>query len=512
MSCSLFVFILIIIDSIAKQPNIIFILGDDIGYDDIGFQSDSIITPNLDKLKANGQFIPYHYAQCVCSPTRGSLLTGLYPLHNGINTVLVRDDTYGLSLNFTLLPEILLNNGYDTHMVGKWHLGYYKWEYTPTFRGFKSWLGYYTGAEDYYTHKNGYYDMHDDIGLNCGSNCSRIPTELYNVYSTTAFTNRAIDVIKNHTLYENDKPLFLYIAYQTGHYPDACPQEYIDMNKNISDIQRRLYAGMITCMDEGIGNITNILEEYGYLNDDGNTIIIFSSDNGAPVPMGNVTQDGTNGGYNWPLRGGKDSIWEGGTRVTSLIWGTKDIIPYTQRGMDYTQLMHISDWFPTILNAANIDINNINLNYNLDGISHWNGIIGNYSSNIDPYFEYRNDIYYGYEVDPLFKFIGYRYGWYKILNDSGGFPMFWYPPPELNHKIILNNPNVSVIPLFNLYDDPNEYYDISLNNQNIVQQLNAQMIAIKQTGIPQSVGETGCPNQTFPVYPVVGGVLLPWCS
>ena len=158
---------------------------------------------------------------------------------------------------------------------------------------------------------NGCYDFHNDIGENCGENCSQIPTELYGKYSTEIFTERAIEVITNHTLYESDKPLFLYLPYQTGHYPDACPQKYIDLNNDtIQDPQRRLYAGMLTCMDNGIKNITDTLEKYGYLNDtNGNTIIIFSSDNGAPVPEGNVTQDGSNGGYNWPLRGGKDSIW-----------------------------------------------------------------------------------------------------------------------------------------------------------------------------------------------------------
>lgn len=108
----------------------------------------------------------------------------------------------------------------------------------------------------------------------------------------------------------------------------------------IKDPQRRLYGGMLSCLDDGIRNITATLEAFGYLDDEnGNTIIIFSSDNGAPVPEGNVTRDGTNGGSNWPLRGGKDSIWEGGTRVTAFIWATKDVIPERMRGREYTQLM-----------------------------------------------------------------------------------------------------------------------------------------------------------------------------
>ena len=133
-----------------KQPNIIYILADDLGYDDVGFQSNEINTPNIDKLRHEGQFIPWYYAQTVCSPSRSALLSGQYPMHNGVWDVLTPDQSVSLPLHYKLLPEFLLENGYETHMIGKWHLGYYKWSATPTFRGFQSFYGYYTGAEDYY--------------------------------------------------------------------------------------------------------------------------------------------------------------------------------------------------------------------------------------------------------------------------------------------------------------------------------------------------------------------------
>eukprot|EP01083_Nonionella_stella_P285657 972436_1 len=90
------------------------------------------------------------------------------------------------------MAKALYNNGYNTHAIGKWHMGFYKWRYTPTFRGFESFYGYYNGAEDYFTHERGNaYDFHDEIGIKCGANCSRIATEAHGLYSAQLFTQRA---------------------------------------------------------------------------------------------------------------------------------------------------------------------------------------------------------------------------------------------------------------------------------------------------------------------------------
>ena len=203
--------------------------------------------------------------------------------------------------------------------------------------------------------------------------------------------------------------------------------------------------------------------------------------------------------------------------MTAFIYGTKDVIPESVRGGNYSQLMHISDWYPTIMGAAGIDISSLGLNYTFDGINHWDGIIGNYDKS-NPYFAFRKNLYYGYDVDPLFGNIAFRNGWLKILNGSGGNPRSWFRPPEMVNEgesaIIdfdLYNP-VNEYPLFNLEIDPNEYDDIAENNTNIVEQLLNEMIAIKDTGVPQSVDQTGCPNQTTPIYPVVGKVWWPWCG
>ena len=130
-----------------KQPNILFILSDDLGYDDLYFQSKQIFTPNIDYFRNNGQFMEWHYAQSVCSPSRAAIMTARYPLHTGINDWIQPGQSFGVPLNNTMISKILLENGYETHAIGKWHLGFYKWDYTPTFRGYKSFYGYYTGGE-----------------------------------------------------------------------------------------------------------------------------------------------------------------------------------------------------------------------------------------------------------------------------------------------------------------------------------------------------------------------------
>ena len=123
-------------------------LADDLGYDDLGFQDDNQIhTPNINNLRKEGQFLEWYYGQPLCSPTRSTILTGSFPLHTGVNTVIQPSFSYGVPLQFKFLSKVLYENGYSTHCVGKWHLGYYKWSYTPTFRGFMSYYGYMNGEE-----------------------------------------------------------------------------------------------------------------------------------------------------------------------------------------------------------------------------------------------------------------------------------------------------------------------------------------------------------------------------
>eukprot|EP01084_Bolivina_argentea_P102822 184188_1 len=241
-----------------SKPNVIIILSDDLGNYDIGHQNNNEIhTPNINKYISEGQFLQYYYGQPSCSPTRGALLTSKYPLHHGLQTWIHSGNPIAIPLDNIFLSQQLLYNNYSTHMVGKWHLGEYRWEYLPTFRGFESFYGYYGGGENYYTHIAGCcYDFRDDIGLNCGENCSRIATEASGNYSAYLFTQRAINIIENHAKNDGQRPLFLYVAYQSVHSPAQVPSQYVTPYENtIHNAKRRTFAGMLSVMDEGIGNI-----------------------------------------------------------------------------------------------------------------------------------------------------------------------------------------------------------------------------------------------------------------
>ena len=258
----------------AAPPNILFIVIDDLGYDDVGFRSKGgdasgnggILTPNIDKFAATGAVLDQYYVQDVCSPSRATFMTGRFAMHHTIVDWIPPASAYGLPLNETTMAQTLAKAGYDCHAVGKWHLGFYKWGMTPTFRGFNSYTGFYSGGEDYSTHMSSHaYDMRRDPEPNCGAGCSQIAADLKGVYSTTAFTSAAVAVVQKHAAAATAaaataaaKPLFLYLAYQGVHAPAEAPAHYVDAYRaSIKDTKRRTFAGMLSAVDEGIGNVTD---------------------------------------------------------------------------------------------------------------------------------------------------------------------------------------------------------------------------------------------------------------
>ena len=213
------------------QPNIVLIVSDDLGYNDVSWHNMDMVTPHMQTLVNNGVRLEQSYVQPICTPTRSALMTGRYPVHTGRqHGVLWPQEPRGLHTSFTLLPQHLKSLGYDTHMVGKWHLGFCHESYLPTRRGFDSYYGYWTGGQDYYQHahisvtepKVSGYDFREG---------EEVARSARGTYSTHLFADRAGKIIKDSS--SNSAPFFLYLAFQSVHGPLQVPQEYEDMYKHI---------------------------------------------------------------------------------------------------------------------------------------------------------------------------------------------------------------------------------------------------------------------------------------
>jgi arylsulfatase A-like enzyme len=273
-----------IVVSAKKKPHIVMIVLDDLGSHDLGMHGTGIRTPHSDRMAEQGIYLENYYVLPYCSPTRAALLSGKYPLHTGVHNWIHPKSTAGLPLEDETLADLLQRAGYETHAVGKWHVGHSRWEQTPTYRGFSSFFGFYTGGEDYFQHtQDKGYDLRYDRTQYCGQGCSQIVDERGN-YSTTVFTREAIRVVQDYSTTEQQKdhPLFLYLAFQAVHCPNQVPQEYMDRYSNHTDWidRRKNYAGMLTAADEGIGNVTQALQDAGLWE---NTLVIFTTDNGGPT-------------------------------------------------------------------------------------------------------------------------------------------------------------------------------------------------------------------------------------
>ncbi len=309
----------------APRPNIVFILADDLGYADVGFNGGrEIATPRLDRLAGSGARLEQFYAQPVCSPTRAALMTGRYPMRHGLQLGVIRPwAQYGLPLEERTLAQALEPAGYVSAIMGKWHLGHFDPSYLPTRRGFDVQYGHYNGAIDYFTHeRDGGHDWHrqDRASYDQG-------------YSTELLAREAVKFVDAQT---SDRPFFLYVAFNAVHNPLQVPEAYKKPYDKLNE-PRRTYAGMVAAMDEGVGHLLDALERKGFGKD---TLIVFSSDNGGPAP-GRVTDNG-------PLRAGKATLYEGGVRVAACAAWRGHI----KAGTVVTQPLHMVDWYPTLLKLA----------------------------------------------------------------------------------------------------------------------------------------------------------------
>jgi arylsulfatase A-like enzyme len=324
-----------------KRPNVLFILTDDLGWGDLSIYGNTYQTPNLDQLAREGtRFTNAYAAQTVCTPTRIGFFTGRYParLPVGLQEPLAGSETVGLPPEHPTIASLLKGNGYETALVGKWHTGFLP-NYGPLKSGFDEFFGNYSGAIDYFTHKDG----SGKLDFYEGESPVEIPG-----YATDLYTERAVQFIKR----PRNKPFYLSLHYNAPHWPWEGPEDedlsrtFYNSNPFTAGGSKETYAAILKSLDDGVGKVLQALNESGQAD---NTIVIFVSDNGGE----RYSDFG-------PFQGRKGNLYEGGLRVPAFIrW--PGVIKHEQVN---NQVLITQDLTATILAATGTKPDP---NYPLDG-------------------------------------------------------------------------------------------------------------------------------------------------
>ncbi|MEM7370238.1 MAG: sulfatase-like hydrolase/transferase [Bacteroidota bacterium] len=290
-----------------RPPNLVLILVDDLGYADVGFNGcQDIPTPNIDRIAKEGVIFSNGYVSYpVCGPSRAGLITGRYQDRFGFgrNPLFAPNDpNMGLPLSEETLADVLGQTGYKSVAIGKWHLGAHPSQ-RPLKRGFNDFFGFLTGGHRYFPEE---WTLADEYEV----------TQQYAAYRTKLLRNNQrieetaylTDALSREAAayihaYQHD-PFFLYLAYNAPHAPLQASDKYLDRFSHISDKKRKIYAAMISAVDDGVGLVLDQLEVLELAD---NTIVVFLSDNGGPEHV--------NASDNGPLRGKKGDVFEGGIRV-----------------------------------------------------------------------------------------------------------------------------------------------------------------------------------------------------
>eukprot|EP00039_Didymoeca_costata_P026999 m.17182 g.17182 ORF g.17182 m.17182 type:complete len:590 (+) comp5927_c0_seq2:58-1827(+) len=431
----------------APRPHVLLWVVDDQGFANIGFHNPfNVITPHADSLVKEGLILDRHYTFRWCAPTRSSLMTGRLPIH-------VFQHTSHVYREFEMLPMKLKQVGYKTHQVGKWHLGFYYSWMTPVGRGYDTSLGYLGGGEDHYTQQSTEFgcdgvDLYQSVAPAYGLN---------GTYAAYTYNNEAVRIATQHNLSD---PLFMYVALQCMHAPQEVPEKYSNMyNSNVYSDDYAIMNGMATIADEVLGNVTSVFKARGMWE---NTLLIYTSDNGGPA--GELASG--HSGNNFPLRGGKTNVFEGGIRVTAFLSG--GLIPASVRGEIRTGYIHVSDWYPTVIGLAGGDpTNNAPGLPPVDGYDMWPYITG--KNDTSP----RVQFMISSEPNPYKKNYPIKEaGWNGALI-SGNYKLilglqtyaFWqapnYPNSSTNHKTEKMFDCGSKGCLFDIINDPSEYHDLA---------------------------------------------------
>ena len=315
-------------------PNLLVLIADDLGWGDLSLHHGRPRTPQLDRLAGDGVELQRFYVYPVCSPTRSAFLTGQMPRRYGIVHPLGPREP-GLPAGLPLLPRTLQSAGYQTFLVGKWHVGT---QSPPQRSGFEHFYGFMGAEVDYFQHtsRNGIVDWQRD-----GQTVEEPG------YSTILFADEAIRLLEKR---DTNRPFFLEVAFNAPHFPLSAPEEYLARYKNLP-ARAATYAAVVDAMDVAIGRILAALDKQGLRE---NTLVVFFSDNGA----------GGQGGSNGSFRGGKDTVFEGGIHTPCLMRWPGHI----KAGTVSQQPVAVQDLFPTLTTAVGVPVTNAP---KLDGLNLW---------------------------------------------------------------------------------------------------------------------------------------------
>ncbi len=324
-----------------NQPNIVFILADDMGYGDFSaFNHGLSSTPTLDALMAESTCLAQQYtASPVCNPSRAALLTGRYPHRTGSIDTLEWWGLERLALRETTLADLLKSAGYATGLIGKWHLGSFDPRYHPNRRGFDEAVCFRGGMHDYY---NWRLEFNDRVVRADGR------------YLTDVFTDQAVEFIERH----QRQPFFLHLTYNAPHNPFEAPWEDVQPFIEKGQFSRAvsLIYAMIYHIDQGVRRVLETLDRLG-LRD--NTIVFFTSDNG---PQFGGEGENCTTRFNCQFNGAKGSVYEGGIRTPMIVRWPAGL----PAGSVVNEMVHFTDWLPTILSMLGLETP---AQLNLDGVN-----------------------------------------------------------------------------------------------------------------------------------------------
>ena len=426
------------------RPNVIIFLVDDLGWADISLRGAPFQTPNIDSIFEEGMTLNRFYTTPICSPTRAALMTGRDPLKLGVAySVIMPWMNNGIHTDEHFMPESFKLNGYETSMIGKWHLGHSQENFHPNQRGFDHFYGHLHTEVGYFP------PFSNQGGIDFQKNGVTINDD---GYETFLLAKEASQWIKSR---DTQKPFFMYVPFLAPHTPLEAPDNLVKKYKDLEDTRkptrsmaadrtrdlqstiapsaRPLYAAVVDALDQAIGQILLTIEEEGIEED---TIILFSSDNGGATYGGG-------GADNFPLRGGKGDTFEGSIRVVAAMkWkGTID----ANSSLD--QIMTVMDIFPTLSSATGIQMKNTK---KIDGRDMWPAIIDDQSIPL------MNDIYFVSEIP--------NYGQFHttVFNEQ------WKLVQSISSTLL----EIKVEnKLFDIANDPFEYIDLANTNPDVVKEM-----------------------------------------